>query len=287
MSEFKYACPVCGQHIKCDSSQSGSTMECPTCFQKITVPQAPATNDPKFIITGTKPGEVVLPSIPTERRREVSAERNLPLAVLVVLVILLALFGAGVMLMMQLRGKSSKPANAPAQATTVNNENRPIASTPPEPAPSSPAAYLDNTNWTLDLGPATMPDSAAAGYVHGKVLIPQRVVLDGGTLTLRTPNPGPPDAGVSIYLHAIQSKDLAGQSVDIKTNAVNAPWVNLRWKDAQGQPVTQTVKAGYALRIEFGQLAGNQLPGKICLCTPDETKSYLIGAFNAEILNPK
>jgi DNA-directed RNA polymerase subunit RPC12/RpoP len=45
MSEFKYACPVCGQHMKCDSSQSGTVMECPTCFQKITAPQAPATDD--------------------------------------------------------------------------------------------------------------------------------------------------------------------------------------------------------------------------------------------------
>ena len=57
MSEFKYACPVCGQHIKCDSSQAGTQMECPTCFQKITVPQAPATDDPKFILKGRKAGE--------------------------------------------------------------------------------------------------------------------------------------------------------------------------------------------------------------------------------------
>ena len=128
-----------------------------------------------------------------------------------------------------------------------------------------------------------MPDSAAVGYVHGKVLIPQRVILDGGTLTLRTPNSGPPDAGVSIYLHANQSEDFAGQSVDIKTNAVNAPWVNLRWKDAQGEPVTQTVKGGYALRIEFGQPAGGQLPGKIYLCTPDDEKSYVAGTFTAEV----
>ena len=62
MSEFKYACPVCGQHIKCDSSQSGTTMECPTCFQKITAPQAPKTDDPKFIITGTKVGERPIPA---------------------------------------------------------------------------------------------------------------------------------------------------------------------------------------------------------------------------------
>ena len=61
MSEFKYACPVCGQHIRCDSTQSGTTMECPTCFQKIVAPQAPATTDTKFIITGTKAGRTSHP----------------------------------------------------------------------------------------------------------------------------------------------------------------------------------------------------------------------------------
>ena len=54
MSEFKFACPVCGQHMKCDSSQGGSVMDCPTCFQKITAPQAPASDDQKFILTGTQ-----------------------------------------------------------------------------------------------------------------------------------------------------------------------------------------------------------------------------------------
>ena len=62
MSEFKFACPVCGQHMKCDSSQSGTVMECPTCFQKITAPQAPESDDPKFIISGTKTGERPIPS---------------------------------------------------------------------------------------------------------------------------------------------------------------------------------------------------------------------------------
>ena len=52
MSEFKYACPVCGQHIKCDSSQSGTTMECPTCFQKIIAPQAPGIGRPEIYHQG-------------------------------------------------------------------------------------------------------------------------------------------------------------------------------------------------------------------------------------------
>src|SRR5689334_4982593 len=53
MSEFKFACPVCGQHITADSSASGSHLECPTCFQKIVVPQA-AAGDSKFIISASQ-----------------------------------------------------------------------------------------------------------------------------------------------------------------------------------------------------------------------------------------
>src|SRR6185436_7314787 len=57
MSEFKFACPVCGQHITADSSASGSRLECPTCFQKIIVPQAPSSQDSKFIISAAQVGK--------------------------------------------------------------------------------------------------------------------------------------------------------------------------------------------------------------------------------------
>src|SRR5471032_1336342 len=86
MSEYKYACPVCGQHIKCDSSQAGSVMECPTCFQKITAPQAPATDDPKFIITGTKVGERPASHIPESGSSAAPAAKSFPGALVVVII---------------------------------------------------------------------------------------------------------------------------------------------------------------------------------------------------------
>jgi hypothetical protein len=52
-AEFKFACPVCAQHIACDSSHSGSVMDCPTCFQPIIAPQAPAAGH-KFILIGAR-----------------------------------------------------------------------------------------------------------------------------------------------------------------------------------------------------------------------------------------
>ncbi|HKI69739.1 MAG TPA: hypothetical protein VKA67_09130, partial [Verrucomicrobiae bacterium] len=77
------------------------------------------------------------------------------------------------------------------------------------------------------------------------------------------------------------------QMVDIKTNSPNAPWVDLRWKNDQGKPMKQTIKGGYAMRVEFGLPMGDRLPGKIYLCTPDEKRSYIAGEFNARIQKPK
>jgi hypothetical protein len=94
MSEFKYACPVCGQHMKCDSSQSGSVMECPTCFQKITVPQSPSSDEQKFILTGTKVSEKKY-SLPVDGGGIIAPEKKSSVAAIVAVIFILAAAGAG------------------------------------------------------------------------------------------------------------------------------------------------------------------------------------------------
>lgn len=41
MAEFKFFCPQCGRHIQCDTSHSGTQIDCPICRQSIVVPQPP------------------------------------------------------------------------------------------------------------------------------------------------------------------------------------------------------------------------------------------------------
>jgi hypothetical protein len=41
MAEFKFFCPQCGQHIQCDTSFSGTQIDCPICKQSVAVPQPP------------------------------------------------------------------------------------------------------------------------------------------------------------------------------------------------------------------------------------------------------
>ena len=274
MREFKFACPVCGQHIKCASWQSNTIMECPTCFQKITVPQAPAAGDPKFIIAGTKVGGERPISTVIDAGPATAPEKHFPVVVFVIAVLLCAAVAA----VFVFRGKIFKSASGPAGQTASGGTQTPA----PAPLPSGVAMpSADSTNWTLDLGTNALPDTPAVGYIHGKALIPQVVVLNGDGLTIRTAD-NPPEAGVTIYLRPKSLASLLAKPVLIKSTTTNAPLVNLRWKDAQGLPQTQSENDGYALRIEFGRPVGNQLPGKIYLCTPDDMKSWLVGAFNAE-----
>jgi DNA-directed RNA polymerase subunit RPC12/RpoP len=94
MSEYKYACPVCGQHMMCDSSQAGMVMECPTCFQKITAPQAPTDAGQKLILTGTKPGERPLPKVAAENSNVVPTPKNFPLGLIILLLVIGAMVAA-------------------------------------------------------------------------------------------------------------------------------------------------------------------------------------------------
>jgi DNA-directed RNA polymerase subunit RPC12/RpoP len=284
MSEFKYACPVCGQHIKCDSSQAGSQMECPTCFQKITVPQAPASEEQKFIITGSKKSERPVPTIPESNSSAVPAAKGFP-GVLVVVIILICIGAAAAFVY---RGTIFKSKNVPAtesDAADESSQSPAKTQSPPRPAPVAPPA--SDANWTLGLeGMTNFPDASVAGRIGGQDFMVERVLLQNSTLTLRVGRGGPVNFGVQINFGGAQPEALAGQSLNVATNAPKAARVVLIWQDG-GRNARTNFDGGYAMRLKFGRLAGSRLPGKIYLCAPDDQKSYIVGAFNAEIRRPK
>ncbi len=278
MSEFKYACPVCGQHMKCDSSQSGTVMECPTCFQKITAPQAPATDDPKFIITGTKVGERPIPAAvadagaaPAPAPQEHS---SLPAILFIVLLCTAA------MALFAFHGRIFKSAGGLGASGT--SQPQPPVRPPPPPKPVVVAPPANDASWMLELAAATIPDSTVGGRIHGRDFICERAILQGGTLTLR----GATDLGATINFGGVLPEALAGQSINVATNADKAARVVLRWKEGN-LSLRENFTNGYALRIEFGQFASNRMPGKVYLCTPDTEKSYISGNFDAEIRKPR
>ena len=277
MSEFKYACPVCGQHMLCDSSQAGTVMECPTCFQKITAPQAPAAGaGQKFVLTGTKVGDRPVFKIPAAGPTVIIRKKS-PVGMVVVALVLIGLLGAGAAVFV-FRGEifHHRPvANAAGHADETS----------PKPSPINLPSASD-ANWLLSLDTVPTPEAPAVGRVNGQSSTLDRAIFQNGVLTLRPSVKGSPEVSVAINFGGAAAEALAGQTINVTTNADKAARVTLRWKDGS-QNEKENYDKGYALRLELGALADNHIPGKIYFCAPDDPKSYVMGTFNLEVRKPR
>jgi hypothetical protein len=147
--------------------------------------------------------------------------------------------------------------------------------------------HASDADWLLNLNGVTIPDSPAAGRIHGQDFLAERVNFStNGILTIRAETRGAFEFGLTVNFNGATAEMLAGQPINVATNAQKAARVTLRWREG-GQALRDTFDNGYALRLEFGAVANNRLPGKIYLCLPDDTKSYVAGTFNVEIRRPR
>jgi len=261
MSEFKFACPVCGQHITCDSTVGGSQMECPTCFRRIVVPHAPKDGHSKLVLSAAEAGQRPKLGMVPGQTQSLAGSKRFPVATVTCVIVLLALV---------------------ASAVVFRDKLLPVATSPvPVATPAVPSE--PDTNWTLQLAEQSIPDAPVTGRINGRLFALSRTTVQGGTLTFRQGAEWPPDLGVTVHLFANQGRDLAGKTVNIEPTRTNAPRLTLRWKDEQGKAVNRTIRQGYALRVEFNAVKNGQLPGRIYLCVPDAPYSWMAGTFTAEI----
>jgi hypothetical protein len=265
MSEFKFACPVCGQHITADSSNGGAEIQCPTCFQKILVPQAPATGDIKLILSAA---QVAKPRAGFDTSTRLESVRASPgRNSLTFIVLLVALVGGAAALFLWAEDILKLPVRQKADV--------PQKTVHPVPA---------NISWTMELTNAVIPEETVAGSVHGNGFVCDRAVLRGGILSLRQGRTWPPDLGVTVVLPAPQAEFLSGKTILVGARRPPpVPKVLLRWKDEQEEPVVKEYTNGYLLKLEFGQTDNGRMPGKIYLSFPDEARSFAAGTFDAEI----
>ena len=260
MSEFKFACPVCGQRMAVDSSASGAQVECPTCFQIVVVPKAPAEGS-KYQLSATQYIKPVIlpPAASTKAASPVVHQRK---SALLIFALILAC----------------------AVVTALVVREKIVQSQPGR------MAMAVSPLWTLDLTNAVFPKRAAAGEIHGRDFVYRQAVLLHDFLTLRSGNGWQSEMAANIFLvHTADSPNaaemLSGRSFEVGSNQTGSiPAVSLVWRDGNMR-VTETFTNGYAMKLEFGTVSSNQLPGKIYLCLPDEMKSCVTGTFTAEIQN--
>ena len=281
MSEFKFACPVCGQHITADSSTSGGQIECPTCFQKIVVPQAPESGNNKFILSAAqvakpRPGS---DAAATQLGPLGSPGRRTSLPAVIGLLVLLCAAGAAVFFFRDRLFKFMRASAPSATNALASPPAAPVLLPTTNPVPT-------NLVWTLELTNAVIPDIPLTGKIHGSNFVCDRSVLVGGLLLCGEGTAPPYDLGFGVDLVARQGEELSGKTVEVPPDRSNAPKVGWRWKNEQRQPVTQIISNGYLLKVTFGQAANGHMPGRIYICLPDADKSFAAGTFDAEIRQP-
>jgi hypothetical protein len=264
MSEFKFACPVCGQRMAVDSSATGAQVECPTCFQIVIVPKAPVEGS-KYHLSATqfiKP--VILPPKP-KPAAPVAPQRKY--AVLIFVLILACAVVTALLVREQIVGARLGPAQATATGAV-----------PPAASPF----------WTLDLTNAVFPDRIAAGVIHGKDFACRQAVLQNGLLALRSERGWQAAVSANIFISTNAfstnaAQILSGRSFEVGTNYAGfAPSVTLSWREGDMR-VIEMFTNNFAMKLEFGNVSSNELPGKIYLCLPDTMKSYVAGSFTAEV----
>jgi len=156
----------------------------------------------------------------------------------------------------------------------------------PEDAQELAALPSSDSYWTLVLNEPAIPATPVAGRIHDQDFIAERASFQNSSLVLLAAKHGS-DFAAAIDFSGATPEQLAGKTINVNTNAEKAAKVTLRWKDDAGRVQSPSYSGGYALRLQFGALDNNRLPGKIYLCLPDSEKSYLMGKFTAGVIKPK
>ncbi len=233
MSEFKFACPVCGQRMAVDSSASGAQVECPTCFQIIIVPKAPVEGS-KYQLSATQYLKPVFLPPPPKPASPVAPQNKY--AVLIFALIL----ACAVITALVLREKIVRPQEEEAKASLTNAV--PLAVSP---------------LWTLDLTKAAFPDQAAAGEIHGRDFVCRRAVLQNGLLMLRSSTNRESEMTANVFIATnVFSRNaaeiLSGKSFEFGTNQAGfVPGAWLSWHDGDLE-VMERFTNGVAMKLEFG-----------------------------------
>jgi hypothetical protein len=140
--------------------------------------------------------------------------------------------------------------------------------------------------WKTDLKQAKIPESPASGKIHDAPFKPDRVELDHGVLTLRQGKDFFADGEIRLFLFGNDKEVPEGKSIEVSASDEFANCqVMMQYKvSGQNLPASQNFGEKFALKLELGKLNDDQLPGKIYLCLPDASKSFVVGAFQAQVI---
>ncbi len=165
-------------------------------------------------------------------------------------------------------------------STTVSNDNEGVE-TIQSATNSEPQMESTNSEWVADISQVSFPDHLASGKVHGMDFLVRATLFRNGDLRISSAN------GLSVAIIRLGAS-IAGKSFEIQSSADSStnPRMRMTWTENEVEQ-SQTFNKGYGLKLQFGPLKNRTVAGKIYLCFPDDSKSYVAGSFQVRLPKPK
>lgn len=257
--QFKFACPVCGQHLQARADEAGRTTDCPSCFKKLVVPQAPTEGGGKLLITASLADTRRVPappgsetgSRPAHELRSKASRRSL----IYLLAGLIALGAAG----MAFLGLKNR---------WVESQRDRSADVPPL--------------WTDQLSGLELLETPVVGQLRGLDFEVNRVYWKGTTLILKQDEAGSESLSLGITFPLHGGELVPGKAFKVRTEDGLADIsVQIRAKQTDLGP-RESVTQGFLLWIQFDDVSTSTVGGRLHLCLLDPDKSWVAGRFWAD-----
>jgi hypothetical protein len=187
------------------------------------------------------------------------------------------------------RGMAGKARKARSVAVNAGGADAGMEMDPAsaiESLPATPAV------WTLDVNAAKIPDGRVAGSVAGSNFVASSTFLLTGSATpvlaFRQGGFFSSDRELLVFIRLKPGEKLEGKTMSIsKDQAAEVPQIMMRWKTSPPNPKVpmqqKPFPSGYAMKLEFGKMTADGLPGKIYVALPDREQSAIGGTFLATI----
>ena len=254
VDQFKFACPVCGQHLQARSEEAGQTTECPSCFKKLTVPQAPTQAGGKLLIAAaladTRRGPArKQPEADSHTARRFSTSSP---SIYVLLTVLIGAVVATGILYLSLNGGSSGRTGRPEL-------------------------------WTDNAAELKLLEDPVFGRLNGWDFSATSMIWKDTRLILRQDERQPGALRLQITFPLQGGELVSGKTFRLARG--DAPFETpprILWRDEAGRDHHEPVASGYVLWVRFDEVSPSTVSGRIHICLPDTARSWAAGSFSAE-----
>ena len=169
------------------------------------------------------------------------------------------------------------PAQSTQPAIAVTNNQPAESAQPAAVAITTPQTGPGNSGWTSDLNSVSFPGHPVSGKLHGLGFVLRTASFKNGDLRLKSAN------GVQLDVYRL-GNSIEGRSYEIQSDddRNDNPRARMSWNENDAAE-TATFSKGYGMKLQFGYAADRKVSGKIYVCFPDDSKSYVAGTFEVRL----